>query len=343
MLLRATSVSRALLDSLPSQPRRGRVHSVYDRTVNILCDDSLWVSLHPGGVPRHPYSVTVEEWEGGGPVGGGAAAEGGASDGGGRALRGRLGGFLGAFAGDPAYAGRSWIRIGDAHAISLLGASVWEGRFVERRSLGDQEIRLAADLVEAAGVDLDRSRGVRSPFLVGVLARVGGKHHARVESRTELDRCLFEAVDRILDDFRLARCVGSRKLLLAVVKRAAGLGFGLTPSGDDFLTGLIAGSCICPDPRDFRCGLVAAVESAADSTTLPSGFMLRAALQGYFSEPLVNLLSALLAEADGAAARGWAKAVAGLGATSGEDMLAGVLFGLRVSEMCEECHEASAR
>jgi hypothetical protein len=151
-------------------------------------------------------------------------------------------------------------------------------------------------------------------------------------------------VGSILDDLGLAKRVGSGGLILVAVKRAAGLGFGLTPSGDDFLTGLVAASYLCPGSHGFTNGLVAAVESVADSTTLPSGFMLRAALQGYFSEPLVNLLSALAtADVDGAAARGWVEAVAGLGATSGEDTLAGVLFGLRTLGVCEECYEASAR
>jgi hypothetical protein len=331
MLLKAPSVSRRLLDGLPPQPRRARVHSVYDRTVNILGGDSLWVSLHPESVPRHPYSVTVGGWEGG------ASARRGGHGGG-------AGGFLGVFAGEPAHVCRSWIGIGEAYTISLLGASAWDGRFAGPGSLCDRDVGVAADLVETAVLEHARNRDVRSPFLVGVLARAGGDHHLGTPTRTDLDRRLFEHVRSILDSLGLAKRVGSSSMILAAVKRAVGLGFGLTPSGDDFLTGLMAVSNICPDPRAFACDLVAAVESVARSTTLPSGFMLRAAAQGYFSEPLVNLLSALAAtEADGAAARGWVEAVASLGATSGEDMLAGVLFGLRTSEMCEECYEASAR
>jgi hypothetical protein len=309
---------------------------VYDRTINILCGDSLWVCLHPEGAPRHPYSVIVGGREGC------ASARGGGS--GGAGYDAGAGGFLGASVGEPAYACRSWIGIGETHIISLLGASAWDGRFVGPRSLGDRDVGFAAGLVEAAVLEHARNRDVRSPFLVGVLARVGGDHHVGTPTRRDLDRRLLENVGSILDGLGLAKRVGSGGLILAAVRRAVGLGFGSTPSGDDFLTGLVAASYVCPGPGDFTRDLVAAVDSAAGSTTLPSGFMLRAAIRGYFSEPLVNLLSALATtEADAAEARDWVDAVAGLGATSGEDMLAGVLFGLRTLGVCEECYEASAR
>jgi hypothetical protein len=155
----------------------------------------------------------------------------------------------------------------------------------------------------------------------------------------------------LLDDFEVAWQSGATGLLESAVGRAVGLGLGLTPSGDDFLTGLVAAAHFWP-PAEEHSGerdrhqvleqsLYAAIEARLGSTTLASAFMLRAALDLRFSEPLLSLLSGL-DRADVSAAGSCVREMIGLGATSGRDMLAGVLFGLEVSEIGERCYETSA-
>jgi hypothetical protein len=69
------------------------------------------------------------------------------------------------------------------------------------------------------------------------------------------------------------------------------------------------------------------VPGLAGATTEVSGLMLRAAVAGHFPESVQGLLVAM-AGRDLDAVREWAVRLAGLGASSGQDMLAGILFWL---------------
>lgn len=103
----------------------------------------------------------------------------------------------------------------------------------------------------------------------------------------------------------------------------AGLGEGLTPAGDDFLSGVMLWAWLAhPDPEPF-CRRLA--EAAAPRTTTLSAALLRAAGRGECSAPWHRLLGAL---ADGPEDR-LEEAVQGVlscGHTSGADILAGFLY-----------------
>jgi len=110
----------------------------------------------------------------------------------------------------------------------------------------------------------------------------------------------------------------------------AGLGSGLTPAGDDFLTGAMLWAWLAhPVPAPFCRALV---EAAIPRTTLLSAAFLRAAARGECSASWHGLLEALSerAEARGAS---WQLAlhqavqeIMAYGATSGADTLAGFLY-----------------
>ena len=121
---------------------------------------------------------------------------------------------------------------------------------------------------------------------------------------------------------------GDNAQLGAGAAQLAGLGVGLTPSGDDFLLGAMLCAWLAhPEPSGY-CATVA--DSSASRTTLLSAAFLRAAAQGECSAAWHRLLEALEVGPDDeliAAAR----AVLAYGHTSGADALSGFLWmGLRV-------------
>jgi hypothetical protein len=110
-----------------------------------------------------------------------------------------------------------------------------------------------------------------------------------------------------------------------------GLGPGLTPSGDDFVIGTsavlwLASNTAGRHSEAFRRAAIDTGREPGDATTTVGAFFVRQASLGRFPERLQDLLAALCAE-DG----GWVSEAAGalfdVGATSGRDMAAGVVFG----------------
>jgi len=101
--------------------------------------------------------------------------------------------------------------------------------------------------------------------------------------------------------------------------RLLGLGIGLTPSGDDFLCGVLAAAAM----RGYGCGLPAALSSQIlqklDRTNCISGEFLRCACEGRFSRAVAGLP---LAKSAGEIARSFSQ----IGHSSGADTLNGILF-----------------
>ncbi|MGD0871076.1 MAG: DUF2877 domain-containing protein [Bryobacteraceae bacterium] len=99
----------------------------------------------------------------------------------------------------------------------------------------------------------------------------------------------------------------------------AGLGFGLTPSGDDFLAGLLLGMYAAGAPWLER----RRVRQAARSSNAFSESLLRCAADGCCIEPAQSLIHALFAGTEAEVARHTAR-LSAVGASSGADLAAGV-------------------
>ncbi len=111
--------------------------------------------------------------------------------------------------------------------------------------------------------------------------------------------------------------------LQAGAARLAGLGSGLTPSGDDFLTGVMLwGWLTHPAPPSFCQTLAKA--SIPRTTTLSAAF-LQAAARGECNAPWHALLAALHTGQDNEITSA-AQEILAHGATSGADSLAGFLY-----------------
>lgn len=114
----------------------------------------------------------------------------------------------------------------------------------------------------------------------------------------------------------------------ALAERLAGWGPGLTPAGDDLLLGwLAAGWWLHGSEPDFLVTCQRLVTVAAARTHLLSRTWLTWAGRGYFSLPLLRLLESL-AEDDEGRLLAQAQAVLALGASSGYDLLCGLVLGL---------------
>jgi hypothetical protein len=121
--------------------------------------------------------------------------------------------------------------------------------------------------------------------------------------------------------------------LAGCLRALVGLGPGLTPSGDDFLVGLMAASRALANPTcDLAAVMNRLLPSLAGATTDQSYFMLKAAAAGHYPQGLVELVAAVVA-GDADRTRLSTGRLLDLGATSGQDMLAGALIWL---DTCRE-------
>jgi len=116
------------------------------------------------------------------------------------------------------------------------------------------------------------------------------------------------------------------------VDRLVGWGEGLTPAGDDFLVGLLAGLDVLVAGvevrRCFRSALAAAVAAHTSRTTPIAAHYLRLACAGHYNAPSVDLRAALLCQHDPDVVEGALAGALAVGATSGADTVGGLLAGL---------------
>jgi Protein of unknown function (DUF2877) len=118
----------------------------------------------------------------------------------------------------------------------------------------------------------------------------------------------------------------------ALVTRLIGWGEGLTPAGDDFLIGLLAGLDALPTAdaprRECRAAVASTVMAQRQRTTPIAAHSLRLAAAGHHAAPLLDLRQALLADADLGRVDRTMRAALAIGATSGADTVSGLLAGL---------------
>lgn len=125
-------------------------------------------------------------------------------------------------------------------------------------------------------------------------------------------------IRRSLTDYRSGNKSGAAEDLL----RLLGLGIGLTPSGDDFLCGVLAGCELRGIGTDsFSEHLKHGIAANLDRTPAISAAFLACAIQGCFSEPVLEL--AACPEREEICRRFRA-----IGHSSGFDTLCGILYGL---------------
>jgi hypothetical protein len=114
--------------------------------------------------------------------------------------------------------------------------------------------------------------------------------------------------------------------------RLIGWGEGLTPAGDDFLVGLMAGldalSGRSDARREFLSRLGVAIVLRLDRTTPLAAHYLRLAAQGHFGAGMHRLRNVLVSANEVAPLERFVDDTLAVGATSGADLLAGLLSGI---------------
>jgi hypothetical protein len=121
------------------------------------------------------------------------------------------------------------------------------------------------------------------------------------------------------------------ELAVGAMHRLIGWGEGLTPAGDDFLVGHLAawtGVAQDDDERRFLDRLCAFILASERRTTPISAHLLRLAVQGHFSAVIDNLRDALVCEGRSDRVSMAVDHALDQGATSGADMVSGLLAGL---------------
>lgn len=113
------------------------------------------------------------------------------------------------------------------------------------------------------------------------------------------------------------------------IKRLIGFGEGLTPSGDDFLVGLIASLYFLGNSKSQHLlkKIKRIINLEKEKTTFLSGKFLEYACQGRFPETILDLIEAIFSE-NGEGTEEAARRCLDFGATSGRDTLLGVVEGL---------------
>lgn len=115
------------------------------------------------------------------------------------------------------------------------------------------------------------------------------------------------------------------------IRPLIGLGPGLTPSGDDFLVGYLAGLWSTTDHSSTRTQFLAALDrelaETSQSTTDISCTYLRSAAQGHVSEPIAILAHRLKRANNTASVRTAAQVALQVGHSSGTDGVLGLLLG----------------
>ena len=199
--------------------------------------------------------------------------------------------------------------------------------------------------IEARAVDIDLTAAVRwrpDPRpAIGDPARIAANLHAaaaRLAARLGRNASILQR-EGLAACTRLERACRDCDVDAALTgaMRLVGWGEGLTPAGDDFLVGLLAGlDALAGSPlatgsearRAFLVRFADGVGALTGRTTALAAHHLRLAATGHFGADLHRLRNALLSSQDVARVEQLADDALAVGATSGSDLVAGLLAGV---------------
>jgi hypothetical protein len=295
----ARSVSRTVWERMERDPLQGKVLAVFQRACLLLLPRDSVVALVLPEIGNGPLNIVLERLD---PL---------------QELM-QPGIFSAIESGMVTNLEGERVRVGGLE-VALGGAETWEPRPDWARLRQNQEqIKnrlpvLGSIALRQCPADSLLSLLSTKPDLTGLCRTL--PHPRPVRSGTVV---VQEALQYLLEgwagDLARLQCGGGR---------LAGLGGGLTPAGDDFLTGVMLWAWLAhPMPQPF-CQLL--LQSAAPRTNTLSVAFLRAAAEGECNAAWHDLLAALVGGMEHQFA-GAAKKVLSLGHTSGADALAGFVW-----------------
>jgi len=298
-VLEGSSVGRIAYSRL-KEGKEGTVHGVFDAAINILFPKGL-VSLVLDIVQRGPLNVTLRL-----PVDLPKMSS------------------LGIRAGDKAKVQGSTLALGDRCLISLGSARIYSARRkFAQPMLKDTEIEANLQVVRKTTLLFGNMAGLGQLFALMPLGAAG-------ETAGNLNIFASFALPRIVRLEQAFRTEEKNALKVAVGE-LIGLGPGLTPSSDDMLAGLVL---LCALYARNRGGAqrasrltaqVIAEESRGRTTILSEEYLMQAA-SGRGNEPVIRLCTALLTAGQESVEQETRRVLA-IGATSGTDMVLGIVLG----------------
>jgi hypothetical protein len=217
--------------------------------------------------------------------------------------------------------------------LAISEAPCWSPPPVDpRRLLPWEELcrRVQSHVAQVIGAPDKRGLGHVLPLLAGGARELPGADSGDPEMRH------WEAIFPAASDVILAGQTEGLDGVFEPAFKLIGLGPGLTPSGDDFVGGLLfavqlLGRAYPERVRRHLAGRNAFLERARTATGQISCVILSDLVHGHAAKPMHTLLWALLHGEPPARALAATEAITRIGHTSGWDMLAGVVSGMSLA------------
>ncbi|MEW6593173.1 MAG: DUF2877 domain-containing protein [Candidatus Hadarchaeota archaeon] len=283
-------------------PGTAEVHSVFDRTFNILVRDEL-VGVVRGDISPSPIDLVTD------------------------ISPSETMGALGVKSGMKAQVAAGWVVVGGVLSISLKEAKLWQPPTSIEKPLGVKAVEQNLEIARKTAISKAGMEGFG--HLLKHLDEISqGKSIA-----AEFNDVTRTVLPHILDLVKSAREADVSKVKKSV-KGIVGLGPGLTPSGDDFLSGFA--SALWWASRSFGKGTVivdeinATIFQESKKTNLLSRQLLEHAVHGEVNERVGKLLMAILS-GEQSEISPLVEQVVKIGETSGADMMVGLLFGIQAA------------
>ncbi len=277
---------------------RGQVLAGFSRAAYLVTEQADLVWLAAESAPRHPRGLRI------------------------------AGPFPRLAAGQAFYVGGEGIDVAPDLQVDFGAALTWAAPSISRHAvLGIDRVPSRVRSIFSTGLDLSPARGL-GRLIPKTLALAAGQ----LECEPEVDPVLALAWPGVC---AIARASLSHDMpaLLREANALLGLGEGLTPSGDDFLGGLLFGihaiQRLYPGSIHWGSAELASFVEAARQRTHPISFtLLRDAANGQAVEPLHEFIRAVLSDRPPASAGQIASCLTQIGHSTGWDLLAGALTGL---------------
>jgi len=290
VMLLAKSIASDLIDTLTSKTVDGIVHSVFDHACNIQLDKNSLITLISPMLPNYPAAIKLDI----------------AGD---QKLC-----SVGFKAGMKAVINKDEIKIPEVCiSIKLTGAKVWDSSPLFFRSTVSEEIL-------NKNIEKIRDLTLKYGEMEGIASILDG------------DKVANHYKDFIINSVkRLTRGISDfdYKEITEASKGLIGLGPGLTPAADDFLLGILAslyyiGYYFGSHLENLKKIAGFMIYDLPGRTTFISEIMLRSGMKARFSEPIRDLMLAVI---HNTSVQDKCINLLSIGETSGSDCAAGIVFG----------------
>ena len=290
VMLLAKSIASDLIDTLTSKTVDGIVHSVFDHACNIQLDKNRLVTLISPKLLNYPSSIKLDIAEN-------------------RMIR-----SIGFKTGMKAAVNKDEIKIPDINiTILLTDVKVWDSSPLFLRSNISEEM-----LNE--NIEKIRDLTLKCGEIEGVASILDGN---TIDNNYK--NFVINSVKRLAKGISDFDC----KEITEASKRLIGLGPGLTPAADDFLLGILAslyymGYYFGNHLENLKKIAGFIIYDLPGRTTFISEIMLRNGMKARFSEPIRDLMLAVI---HNTSVQDKCINLLNIGGTSGSDCAAGIVFG----------------